>query len=998
MFVGRISTCYVLASYTVSICFTVVLSCGMHAAYQASRSLNSTNSSTTAYTSTVSSNTRTTSITITKTTTRAYNATSMSFATSNRSTSYYSNPYNGTTVYVNGSCMEQTAFPSLTFVVDTTGSMYYRLQQLVETTTRLLSRLYTNDTRQYTLVQFNDPYVGPVDITCSKSEFGSYVSNLYPLDGGDCPELAMTGLLYALQNSPNGSLILLATDASAKDFDNSSIVNDVFYLLEAKQAKVIFLSSGYCSTPDSQDFLIYRNIASASFGHVFQNAYYPDVVDFLDVLLQLRKNSTTKLLSIDVNNTTYSSSFTVYSNFSTIVISSNGQINSLQIVGPSGIYSPVKEIVRQTWGSLWIVENPTFGRWSMNINASGFYSIRVQGLKVNNISYPDICSKCHSNATCTKNLYTMQCTCNDGFVGDGYTCSDYNECRYYWSNPCYPYTCINTYGSYYCICPSGYEMSNKTCTDIDECSRPDLNSCHRLANCTNYGGSYTCLCPSGYFGDGYHCEFDECSTGICGFGNDCIKLNGSYSCLDPCFNATILNEPWRSTSNYYYPYYYYYSSSYYGQCDSSLYGWYRFTGSGGTRMPEFCPSTYSCYTSAPMWLSGSHPAVADGIVNHTACANWYGDCCSWSRSVQIKACSQGFHVYKFSGAPTCNLAYCTDPSSTMDSCSCGDEEECRYVNGHFGCYCKTSTEPLSLGTLSPALSCGANSMIVSFTKCRLQRLKLNTNTVHLLDANCTGSLNFNSTSVISVMSAPKKDSCGNQELKNATHVIYKNIIYLSLDTNSSVGGEDVFSITYSCAYPLDMQVSLETILSPMNSSIAVIEGSGQLVTSIALYQDSSLSTPYVGSEIILTSKTILHVGVFINGGDTSQFLLVMKNCYATPSRNASDPIKYDIIKNSCSSKQDSSITIYENGVSRRGRFSVQLFGYVQNSNVVFLHCDLRICDQRTETCTPSCSGSRSSTENTGNTNATVYIGPIIKQADSVVETVKPEIIQPGSGK
>uniref|UniRef100_A0A8C5Q766 Uromodulin n=1 Tax=Leptobrachium leishanense TaxID=445787 RepID=A0A8C5Q766_9ANUR len=626
--------------------------------------------------------------------------------------------------------------------------------------------------------------------------------------------------------------------------------------------------------------------------------------------------------------------------------------------------------------------------WRMNVSASGFHSIRVEGCTAANISSSNssvssICSNCHPNATCQKYLYSTQCVCNDGFIGDGYICSDYDECMNYWSNPCNIGTCVNTYGSYNCVCPNGFQMSNKTCADVNECLKSELNHCHPLANCTNAYGSYFCTCPTGYFGNGFDCEFDECSTGICGFGIECIKSNGSYSCMDPCINSTTLLQTWRSTSYYAYYYYYYY----YGQCDSSLFGWYQFKGSGGVRMPEFCPSTYSCGTSSPMWLSGSHPQLADGIVNRTVCANWNGYCCYWSANVQIKACPGGYHVYKLSGTPACSLAYCTDPSTAMDMCSCGSDEECRYENGHFGCYCKANAGPSALANIRPVLTCSASSIVASFNKCHLQKFKLDSSSIHLNDSSCIGIPELNNTNIISVMSAPRQGLCGNLLLKNQTHVIYKNTIYISLDTNSSIGGEDVFTVTYSCSYPLDMQVSLETVLTLINGSVNVeIEGSGQLIASITLYEDSSYFAPYGGSEVLLTSKTVLYIGVFINGGDTDQFILVMTNCYATPSRNASDSKRYDIIKDSCPSKQDSSVSVYENGVSRKGRFSVQLFGYVQDSNIVFMHCELRICDQTTETCTPSCSGSRSVTRNTGGTVTTVLVGPIIRQVESVTET------------
>nr|7P6R_A Chain A, Isoform Alpha of Pancreatic secretory granule membrane major glycoprotein GP2 [Homo sapiens]7P6R_B Chain B, Isoform Alpha of Pancreatic secretory granule membrane major glycoprotein GP2 [Homo sapiens]7P6S_A Chain A, Isoform Alpha of Pancreatic secretory granule membrane major glycoprotein GP2 [Homo sapiens]7P6T_A Chain A, Isoform Alpha of Pancreatic secretory granule membrane major glycoprotein GP2 [Homo sapiens] len=126
----------------------------------------------------------------------------------------------------------------------------------------------------------------------------------------------------------------------------------------------------------------------------------------------------------------------------------------------------------------------------------------------------------------------------------------------------------------------------------------------------------------------------------------------AHVCFDPCQNYTLLDEPFRSTEN---------SAGSQG-CDKNMSGWYRFVGEGGVRMSETCVQVHRCQTDAPMWLNGTHPALGDGITNHTACAHWSGNCCFWKTEVLVKACPGGYHVYRLEGTPWCNLRYCTDPS------------------------------------------------------------------------------------------------------------------------------------------------------------------------------------------------------------------------------------------------------------------------------------------------------------------------------------------------
>ncbi|KAM4632020.1 uromodulin-like [Discoglossus pictus] len=909
-------------------------------------------------------------------------------------TSYFTETLttNAFTIVGDTSCASVTEFPSVSFVVDTTGSMYYALETVKEASRVLLQRLSEQThgyVRQYSVMEFNDPSVGPLYVTCSMTDFGSYINNIYAYDGGDCPELAMAGLLRTLENIPYGSLIVLTTDASAKDYYDQSLLNQINYLLDAKQAKVIFLITGYCSGVNDPDFQVYKNIATQSYGHVFQNFISASGINelgiFLNFLLWKPVNSSIRLFSYDGTWGDYTFNFTVPVGLSSLIISTDGLINSLNPVEPSGNNATIKSLVSQAWGSLFLVENPSSGIWTIHLNAGDYYSVRIEGftaseLSSKNISAVDICSKCDPNAECEEYLNFQACFCKDGFQGDGYSCYDIDECSDYYGNRCYPHMCINTYGSYTCQCNYGYELSSdNTCVDIDECSRPDLNYCDVHATCYNYVSGYYCECSAGYTGNGYYCEFDECTTDVCLFGTECVKTTGSYYCMDPCVNNTVLDQPWRSMSYVDY-YYYYHYCYYYGYCDNNLNGWYRFTGSGGSRMADTCPASYSCRSEYPMWLNGPHPKPVDGIVDRTVCVNYYSNCCYWSTAVQVKACSEGYHVYKIQSTPVWSATYCTDPTTSIESCACTADEECRLVDGHYGCYCKDMYDLSVIENLRPNLTCGNQEIRASFKKCQLKYLNLNTEKIHLTDSRCIGVPDYNDTTTISVISLLKAGVCGNEFIKSGNNVIYRNTIYLSLNANSSSSGEDVATITYSCVYPLDMQITLETTLNPFVSAINItMEGQGQFVVRIALYQDNSYLTPYTGGQVILTSTTMLYIGTILEGGDTSQFNLVMKNCYVTPTKDPSDTTKYYIIRDSCPSRQDYTISVSENGVSRNGRLSVQLFSYVKGLSSVYLHCEVHVCDVKSEICKPSCTGltSRSNTP-----TQVISLGPIIKQADT----------------
>ncbi|XP_044181526.1 uncharacterized protein LOC114974438 isoform X3 [Acropora millepora] len=137
---------------------------------------------------------------------------------------------------------------------------------------------------------------------------------------------------------------------------------------------------------------------------------------------------------------------------------------------------------------------------------------------------------------CDKSLCQHSSTCQAGFTDKGYRClcssgfcgehceTDIDEC--YAGNECSANAlCHNLHGSYNCTCKEGYYGDGKNCRDIEECYAG--NECSANALCDNLHGSYNCTCKEGYYGDGKNCKAgSSCKNIKAIIGEEAI--NGRY--------------------------------------------------------------------------------------------------------------------------------------------------------------------------------------------------------------------------------------------------------------------------------------------------------------------------------------------------------------------------------------------------------------------------------------------------------------------------------------
>ncbi|MBN3284801.1 TECTA protein, partial [Polyodon spathula] len=189
---------------------------------------------------------------------------------------------------------------------------------------------------------------------------------------------------------------------------------------------------------------------------------------------------------------------------------------------------------------------------------------------------------------------------------------------------------------------------------------------------------------------------------------------------------------------------------------------------------------------------------------------------------------------------------------------------------------------------------------------------------------------------------------------NGTHIMYKNTVWIESinNTGSIITRDKTINVEFSCAYELDIKISLETVVKPMLSviNLTLPTQEGSFITKMALYKNSLYRLPYREGEVVLTTRDILYVGVFVEGADQRQLILIVNMCWATPSRDSSDRLRYIIIERGCPNIKDNTIGMAENGMSLTCRFHLTVFKFIGDYNEVHLHCDVSLCDSERYGC------------------------------------------------
>lgn len=270
---------------------------------------------------------------------------------------------------------------TLGMVIDDTGSMGPIISGVKSNVASIVASVRGTDDEpdQYLLQTFNDPAVGTTATFSNPDPFLAAVNAVSAGGGGDCPELAWSGTVLAVNVALTDSKLYLFTDASPKD---GGLAEMVTALAKKKRTAINPLLFGSCSPFDQT----YFDVAQATGGQVFIlnrseagtifNLVAPLVKHNVHSIMAARTqvSGTTAGYDVPIDDTLSAATFSV-SMPTKGTITLRRPDGSVVQGGDAGV--TLTELVG---GRVYTAQSPAVGNWHLELTGTSSVSVSVDGI------------------------------------------------------------------------------------------------------------------------------------------------------------------------------------------------------------------------------------------------------------------------------------------------------------------------------------------------------------------------------------------------------------------------------------------------------------------------------------------------------------------------------------------------------------------------------------------------------------------------------------------
>ncbi|KFO28125.1 Uromodulin-like 1 [Fukomys damarensis] len=227
--------------------------------------------------------------------------------------------------------------------------------------------------------------------------------------------------------------------------------------------------------------------------------------------------------------------------------------------------------------------------------------------------------------------------------------------------------------------------------------------------------------------------------------------------------------------------------------------------------------------------------------------------------------------------------------------------------------------------------------------------------------------------------------CGTLVQSNKTSTVVKTVLRNNRPLDGVIHHPTVLS-PIRCVFQNDLLTSLGyTPKWGEHAFVDDLHGAGMFVTEMQLFVGDS---PIPQNHSVSASEDVkIQVGL---DGQKSGLKVVLMECWATPSRDAWDPVAFGFINNSCPIP-NTHTSVIQNGDSSKAQFKLRIFSFVNNS-LVYLHCKLRVCmESPGNTCKINCNDFRFLRSGEGSTVLQATWGPLFRLDDGACPRAKPQL-------